>query len=120
MSTHQKVRAQGHRGLAHRLPVTFSHSFGVAIALLAVGLLLGIAGYRFIAGLEWIDALLNASMILTGMGPVTPLQSTAAKVFASAYALFSGIVFLSATGVILAPVVHRTLHRFHLERGDGG
>lgn len=87
-------------------------------ALLAVALLLGIAGYHFIAQLGWVDALLNASMILTGMGPVSDLHSAAAKFFASAYALFSGVVFIFATGIIVAPVIHRVLHRFHLERDD--
>jgi hypothetical protein len=101
----------------HRLPITFSLSLGLAIALLAAALLIGVAGYHFIARLSWVDALLNASMILTGMGPVAILTSTSAKIFASLYALFSGVVFLSATGVIMAPVVHRVLHRFHLERG---
>ena len=101
---------------AHRLPITFSLSLGLALALLAAALLLGVAGYHFIAHLGWVDALLNAAMILTGMGPVAVLTSTAAKIFASMYALFSGVVFLSATGVVIAPVVHRVLHRFHLER----
>jgi hypothetical protein len=104
-------------GFAHRLPITFALSLAAAIALLGGALLIGVAGYHFFAGLAWVDALLNASMILTGMGPVDVLTSTGAKIFASAYALFSGVVFLSATGVIIAPVVHRVLHRFHLERG---
>jgi len=64
--------------------------------------------------LQWIDALLNASMILTGMGPVNPMTTTAGKLFASFYALFSGVIFLSATAVMLTPVFHRVMHRFHL------
>lgn len=96
--------------------VTFRHSVVFATVLLAFALLIGVAGYHFIAELDWVDALLNASMILTGMGPVAILTSTPAKVFASAYALFSGVVFLSATGIVVAPVIHRVLHRFHLER----
>jgi len=118
VSTHPQARVHGPRKLIHRLPVTFLHSFVFAGALLAAALLLGIAGYHFIAKLGWVDALLNASMILTGMGPVADLHSTAAKFFAPAYALFSGIVFIVATGIIVAPVIHRVLHRFHLERGD--
>jgi hypothetical protein len=87
-------------------------------ALIAFSLALGIAGYHFIANLKWVDSILNASMILTGMGPVNPLNSDAAKLSASAYALFSGLIFITATGIILAPVFHRVLHRFHIEERD--
>lgn len=80
-----------------------------------VGLLVGVAGYHWIGGLPWIDALLNASMILTGMGPVDRLQTMPAKLFASGYALFSGLVFISVSGIVIAPIVHRVLHLFHLE-----
>jgi hypothetical protein len=100
----------------HRLPISFAHSLGLAVVLLAAALLVGIAGYHFIAHLDWLDALLNASMILTGMGPVAVLTTAAAKIFASGYALFSGVVFLSTTGVVMAPFVHRVMHRFHLEK----
>jgi hypothetical protein len=71
-----------------------------------------------LGGLEWVDALLNASMILGGMGPVDRLETTAGKIFASFYALFSGLVFLAVASVVLAPVVHRFLHRFHVEGSD--
>lgn len=91
---------------------------GVAAVLVAGSLLLGILGYHFICGLGWIDSLLNASMILTGMGPVNEITSTAGKVFASAYALFSGVAFLSIVAVLLSPLAHRLLHRLHLEMGD--
>jgi len=87
----------------------------IAAAMVAVSLAIGVVGYHVTAHLSWIDALLNASMILTGMGPVDPLPSTVAKLFASAYALFSGVAFLSIVAVVMAPVVHRFLHRFHLE-----
>lgn len=90
----------------------------VALGLVAVSLAIGAVGYHAFAGLSWIDSLLNASMILTGMGPVDPMRSTAGKLFASAYALFSGVAFLTIVGVLLAPVVHRFLHRFHLEIED--
>jgi hypothetical protein len=89
----------------------------LACTLLAGGLIIGILGYHFIAEFEWIDALLNAAMILTGMGEIDPLTSNGAKIFASLYALFSGIVFLTAAGAILAPMFHRVLQRFHLESG---
>jgi hypothetical protein len=87
----------------------------VASGLIALSLGGGVAGYHWIAELAWLDALLNASMILTGMGPVDHLRTPAAKVFASAYALFSGVAFLSVTAVLLAPVVHRLFHALHVE-----
>jgi len=88
---------------------------GIAILLIAGALILGVAGYHGIAGLSWIDALLNASMILGGMGPVNSLTSDGAKIFASLYALFSGLVFIAVMGIILTPVVHRILHKFHID-----
>jgi hypothetical protein len=87
----------------------------VASAIAAAALSAGVLGYHGIARLRWVDSLLNASMILTGMGPVDPMPTAAAKLFASAYALFSGLVFLSVVGVVLAPVFHRILHRFHID-----
>ena len=91
---------------------------GLALAIMAVALGIGVAGYHFMAGLPWIDALLNASMILTDMGPVDVLRSNAAKVFASLYALFSGVVFISLMGLLLSPIAHRVLHKFHLSDED--
>jgi hypothetical protein len=91
---------------------------GAALALLAVALAIGVIGYRTLAHLRWIDALLNAAMILGGMGPVDPLPNDGAKLFASAYALFAGAVFLVAIGVLVSPLVHRALHRFHLAEED--
>ena len=93
-------------------------SFLLTIAIVATALMIGILGYHYIAQLLWIDALLNASMILTGMGPVATLSGTPSKLFASAYALFSGVVFLSAVSIVLAPVFHRILHKFHLDEED--
>jgi len=81
------------------------------IILAALGI--GVLGYHFLGGLSWIDALLNASMILGGMGPIDPLPNNAAKLFASFYALFSGIVFIAVAGLLIAPFAHRLLHRFH-------
>jgi hypothetical protein len=74
----------------------------------------GMFGYHFLENLSWIDSLLNASMILGGMGPVTPLQTNAGKIFASVYAIYSGVVLLASVGVLAAPIFHRFLHRFHL------
>ena len=87
----------------------------VALAVLVFGLGIGVLGYRWLAHLNWIDSLLNASMILGGMGPVDPLPNNAAKIFASCYALFSGLAFIGIVSVLLAPFVHRMLHRVHAE-----
>lgn len=82
---------------------------------------IGVLGYRYFLELDWVDALLNASMILTGMGPVDAAKTTGGKLFASGYALFSGVFFLSATAFLLAPAAQHFLHRFHLEMyGDDG
>ena len=83
--------------------------------LISASLGIGILGYHTLGHLGWVDSTLNASMILTGMGPVSQLPTPGAKLFASAYALFSAVVFLVACGVGLAPVMHRFLHRFHLD-----
>ena len=93
---------------------------GIALVLVAFALGLGVCGYHFLAGLPWVDAVLNASMILTGMGPVDVLHSDAAKIFASAYAIFSGLVFISLMALVLTPVAHRVLHKFHLAEEDLG
>jgi len=87
----------------------------IAIAIITGSLVMGMLGYHFLDNLAWIDALVNAAMILGGMGPVNELHTTAGKLFASFYALYSGIVFLVTVGVILAPLYHRFLHHFHLE-----
>ena len=86
----------------------------VGLILLAFSLGIGMVGYHFLEGLSWIDSLLNASMILGGMGPVAPLQTVAGKLFASFYALYSGVVLLAAVGILATPIYHRFLHRFHL------
>jgi hypothetical protein len=88
---------------------------GISAAIIFGSLGIGTIGYRAIEGFSWIDSLLNASMILGGMGPVNQLQTQAGKIFASFYALYSGIAFLVTTGVVMAPVLHRFLHHFHIE-----
>lgn len=90
--------------------------FGAAaLLLIGVSWLIGILGYRLFEGMSWIDAILNVAMILGGMGPINPLHTDAGKLFASFYALFSGIVFLVAVGVLMAPILYRFLHQFHLD-----
>lgn len=92
-------------------------TYHVIVAALAIFLALGIgiAGYHYLAGLHWLDSLLNASMILGGMGPVDPITNPAAKLFASFYALFAGLLFIGVASLLVAPFLHRLLHRFHLE-----
>ena len=90
----------------------------ISVLMVACGLGLGVAGYHWIAGMNWVDSLLNASMILGGMGPVDQLPTRDAKLFASFYALFSGILFILLMGVVLAPPVHRMLHKFHLDEKE--
>lgn len=87
----------------------------VGCGVIAVVLFAGMAGYHWLAGFDWVDSLLESSMILGGMGPVNPLKTTGAKLFASGYALFSGLVFIGLMGIVLTPVVHRMLHKFHVE-----
>jgi hypothetical protein len=89
--------------------------FSLAMVVVGVALGIGVVGYHWLGRLPWVDSLLNASMILGGMGPVDPLHSVAAKIFASFYALFSGLAFIGIAGFMLAPFVHRLLHRFHVE-----
>ena len=93
-------------------------SFAVAAGIVSIALAIGILGYHYISHLGWVDALMNASMILTGMGPVAQMNSTASKLFASVYALFSGVVFLTAMGIVLSPMFHRVLHIFHIDDQD--
>ena len=93
-------------------------SLAMALGLIALVLMLGIAGYHYIAGFEWVQSLLEASMILGGMGPVKELPNDASKIFASAFALFSGLIFIAIMGLVLAPVVHRILHKFHVDEKD--
>src|SRR5262245_61929387 len=89
--------------------------FGYGLGLLGGSLAFGIAGYHWIAGFGWVDSLLNTSMLLGGMGPVNRLKNDAAKIFASIFALYSGIAFLVLAGLLLGPWFHRILHRFHWE-----
>ncbi len=97
-----------------RVTKHFLIAFGIILSSLGIGVL----GYHFLERLNWIDSLLNASMILGGMGPVDQIHTFWGKLFASAYSLFSGIIFLVIIGVIFAPIYHRFLHKFHLEITD--
>lgn len=90
-------------------------SVAAGIGLIVFSLGLGMTGYHWLCGLAWLDSFLDAAMILSGMGPLSPLTTTAGKLFAGCYAIYCGIALIGTTGVIFAPVIHRALHRFHLE-----
>jgi len=95
-------------------------SGGVAGVIILISLAMGVVGYHTLGGIEsWVDCLYNASMILGGMGPVAELKTDAGKVFASAYALYSGVMLLASVGVLLAPALHRIMHHFHIETDAG-
>lgn len=83
--------------------------------VIVFSLLIGVMGYKYFANLNWIDSFYNASMILTGMGPVDEMKNTNAKVFSSFYAIYSGVVFLGSLAIFLTPIVHRIMLRFHIE-----
>ena len=93
-------------------------SIALSAAVAAIALVIGILGFHYVADASWIDSLHNASMILGGMGPVVEMKTAAAKVFSSAYALFAGLVFIGVVAVTLAPVMHRVLHKFHIDDTD--
>ena len=92
-----------------------AHSGVIALALIAVSLFIGMVGYHLLEGLNWMDAFLNASMLLGGMGPVNAPATFGGKLFAGLYALYCGLAVILVAGVILAPIAHRILHRFHME-----
>jgi hypothetical protein len=92
-----------------------ARSFAASALLIGVSLFVGMLGYRCTEGMDWLDAFVNAAMILSGMGPVGPLQTPGGKLFAGCYALYSGLVLILAAGLLFAPIVHRMMHRFHLD-----
>ena len=93
----------------------FARSFLIAQLVVLVSLVIGMLGYHGIEGMAWDDAFVNAAMILSGMGPMGELKTTAGKIFAGCYALYSGLALIVIIGIMIGPVVHRFLHRFHLE-----
>jgi len=111
----------------HHPPISRRHflrrmlrHFALAAAFVAVSLLIGMAGYAHYEGLAWRDAFLNASMLLGGMGPVETPQTAGGKLFAGGYALYAGLVFLVTAAILLAPAVHRLLHKFHYPADHAG
>ena len=111
MFEHHKEKLLPRRAFVHRLGWSIAAGGGLILFSLSIGML----GYHFLAGLSWIDAFVDASMILSGMGPLAALPNDSAKLFAGIYAIYCGIAFIATSGVILAPVIHRSLHKFHLE-----
>lgn len=95
-------------------------NFSISSGLIGLSLVAGMLGYHNLEGMEWIDAFANASMILSGMGPLEPMKTWSGKLFAGCYALYSGLVLIIAMGILVAPIVHRMLHRFHLEEHENG
>jgi hypothetical protein len=93
------------------------HGIGFSILLVTASLAIGMLGYHWLEGLSWIDAFLNAAMLMGGMGPVTAPLSFGGKLFAGMYALYCGLMLILVAGLLFAPVVHRSLHKFHLKRG---
>lgn len=91
---------------------------GLGVSIIIFGLGSGTLGYHYFAGLGWLDSALNAAMILTGMGPVDRIDSAGGKIFAIIYSLFSGIVFLGTAAIVIAPWLHRLLHRLHADEAD--
>lgn len=91
-------------------------ALGLSLSLVLPALTIGILGYHWFDELGWIDSLLEASMILGGMGPVNPLHNDTAKVFAAVYALFSGLILIGVMGILIAPLAHRVMHKFHIEK----
>jgi hypothetical protein len=111
MFEHRKQRLLTRSEFAVRIAKQlFMASGGIAVAL---GI--GVVGYHLLGPMPWIDAYLNAAMILGGMGPIDPLKNDVAKAFAGCYALFAGLVFIAIMGVVLAPFLHRLMHRFHID-----
>jgi len=114
MFEHRSHRLLSRRAFLRR------QAFYAAVSLGIVGgsLLVGMLGYHSLEGMPWIDAFVNAAMLLGGMGPVGELHTYGGKLFAGFYALYCGVVLLLSLGVFFAPVVHRLIHRFHLELDD--
>jgi hypothetical protein len=107
---------QHHQPLSSKRKFLFrlARSIFLGLSLIVFAQFLGMLGYHYFEKMSWTDAFVNAAMILSGMGPLTPLNTSAGKLFAGFYALFSGLIFILIMGIIFAPVIHRFFHKFHL------
>ena len=111
MYERKKSPLASRRSFAMRMARHILASIGLSLITLAIGML----GYHLLEEMSWVDAFVNAAMIVTGMGPTTPLHTDAGKIFAGVYAIFAFVVYVGNMGIILAPVTHRILHSFHLD-----
>lgn len=114
MYEHHRAPLLSRRAFFRRL----SRHVAIGFAVLAGCVAVGMAGYHWLEDLGWVDSFVNAAMILSGMGPLDPIRTAAGRLFAGFYALFSGVAFLTTVGFFLMPVLHRLLHKFHLESGQ--
>jgi len=119
MSSHARVGPTA-VALRQRLRAHLTRNAGLAAVVLSVSLGIGMAGYHWLAPMPWIDAFVNAAMLLGGMGPVAPLDTAHddLKLFAGLYAIYCGVVFIATVGLVLAPIGLHLLHRFHLDRPE--
>jgi hypothetical protein len=105
-----------HAGLRQRFRSHLARNAGIAAIGLMASLAIGMAGYHWLAPMPWLDAFVNAAMLLGGMGPVEPLRNGSIKLFAGVYAIYCGVVFIATVGLLLTPVASHVLHRFHIDR----
>lgn len=115
MYENKKQKLLPRRKFLHRL----ARNMTIGLGLIGLALLIGMWGYRYFEGMKWVDAYLNAAMILSGMGPAESLKTEGGKLFAGTYALFSGILFLVIIAIIFAPIFHRFFHQFHMAEDTG-
>jgi hypothetical protein len=116
MSERPRLPAASHAALRRRLFSSYKQNGLVVLVMLTFSLMVGVVGYHLLAPMPWVDAFLNAAMLLGGMGPVDPLTNDAVKLFAGAYAIYCGVVFIATTGLLISPLARHILHRFHLEQ----
>jgi hypothetical protein len=116
MNERPKLPAAIHAALWRRLISGYKRNSLVVVIVLAVSLLIGMVGYHVLAPMPWVDAFVNAAMLLGGMGPVDPLKNDAVKIFAGAYAIYCGVVFIATAGLLIGPLARHVLHKFHLEQ----
>lgn len=112
----RKMEPNHHHAKPRNIYLHLSRNLLIGLLLIALALFIGMCGYHFTEDMPWVDAFLNASMILSGMGPVTLLQSTSGKIFAGCYALFSGLAFIAIVVIIFSPIVHRFFRKIHVEQ----
>jgi hypothetical protein len=116
MSERTTLPAAAHAALRRRLVSGYKQNGFVVLVMLTFSLVVGIVGYHLLAPMPWVDAFVNAAMLLGGMGPVDPLKNDAVKLFAGAYALYCGVVFIATAGLLIGPLARHLLHKFHLEQ----